>query len=66
METQKTEETERKLEGLSTDELEDLHGYLLEQHRVVTDEIGVVESALFSRHHDQLPLGQLAVREALD
>jgi hypothetical protein len=41
---------------LSDDELESIHGHLLAQHQQVTDEIGLVESALFARRHEQLPM----------
>lgn len=65
METHRINGLKFNFERLTTDELENIHGHLLDQHQRITDEIGVVETALFARNHAQLPLGELAVSEAL-
>lgn len=40
---------------LTDDELSGIRGHLVEQHQRVTDEINVVEDAIFARTNDQLP-----------
>jgi len=66
METHRINGIKYDFERLSTDELENIHGHLLTQHQRVTDEIGVVEGALFSRNHEQLPLDRIIGRTCLE
>lgn len=55
MESHRIDGIKYNFERLTTDELQNIHGHLLAQHQRVTDEIGIVESALFARHHEELP-----------
>jgi hypothetical protein len=43
-------------ETLTDDELVNIRGHLLETHARVTGEIALIETTLFERHHDSLPL----------
>lgn len=42
-------------ERLTEDDLEGIRGHLVEDHRRVTDELALVEGALFARRHEALP-----------
>lgn len=56
METHRISGIKYNFDRLSTDELENIHGHLLGQHQRVTDEIVLVEGALFARRNEQLPM----------
>jgi hypothetical protein len=57
METHRIEGIKYNFDRLTVDELENIHGHLLDHHRQVTDDIMLVESAIFARNHPQLPMG---------
>lgn len=59
METHRIDGIKYNFDRLTVDELENIHGHLLDHHRRVTDDITLVEGALFERRHDQLPFGEL-------
>lgn len=51
-------------DALSIDELEGIHGHLLEQHARVTGYIALVEEGLFSKRHPKLELGAVGLNGA--
>lgn len=46
---------------LSEDELESIHGHLLQGHARIVGEIALVETTLFERRHQQLPMDEPAL-----
>lgn len=56
METHRIQGIKYNFDRLTDDELENIHGHLLEHHIQVTSDVGLVGDALFARRHDQLPL----------
>lgn len=57
MEVHRVEGIKYNFDRLTGEELENIHGHLLDHHRQVTDDITLVESAIFARNHPQLPMG---------
>lgn len=66
MEVHRIEGIKYNFDRLSNDELENIHGHLLTQHQRVTDEIGLVETTLFARHHVAPALGSTALEGQLE
>ena len=64
MEKHRIDGIKHDFDRMTDQELHTLHGYLLETHARVTDEIGLVESTIFARHHPQLDLGGTAINGA--
>jgi len=59
METHRIDGIKYNFDRLTVEELENIHGHLLDHHRRVVDDIATVEGALFDRRHEQLPFGEL-------
>ena len=55
MNTHRIEGIKYNFDRLSDGELEGIRGHLLESHQRITDEIGLIDRALFARRHDELP-----------
>ncbi len=59
METHRVDGIKYNFDRLTTEELENIHGHLLARHELIVGDIELVESALFARRNDQLPLEEL-------
>lgn len=59
MDSHRIEGIKFDFDRLTDDELTGIRGHLLQTHQRVTDEIGLIESTLFARSHDQLPLDSI-------
>lgn len=70
MESRRIDGIKYNFDRLTDQELENIHGYLVEDRERIDGEIEVVESALFERRHPQLDfaedLGATAVSSEVD
>lgn len=55
MDVQRVDGLKYDLDRLTENELEGIHGHLLEQHARIVGEVALIEHKLFARRHDPIP-----------